>query len=314
MKKDTQTEYKILKIIYIITLLLILIPFAAHIYYDLHNELHIPFEDMGDLLGVLAEVLAIFLLGLLGARSIKKLIKENEKIEQQYHREKEEMNNKLVEDAMDIKEKERKKISKELHNVIGQNLSVIKMNLEIILQRKVKSIAYESSQDIKSIIALTDNSIQEIKKLSMDVRPSILDDLGLVPALKWYTKNCSVTKGPEITLTTDIKTKLPPDIETNIYRISQEAISNALKNSKAKIINVSVTTANNELLLSIKDDGRGFEPEKYLKGMGNGKLGIISMQERATLMKGIFNIKSEFGKGTNIEIKIPLPTKTLINH
>lgn len=306
MRKGTQVEYKILKIVYIIILLLILIPFAAHIYYDLHNELHAPFEDLGDLLGVLAEVVAIFLLGLFGTRSIRKLIKENKEIEEKYQKEKEEMNNKIVEDVMEIQEKERKRVSRELHDGIGQNLSVVKMNLEMILQRKLKSSKYDSSRDIKGIIDLTSNSIQELKKLSMDVRPSILDDLGLVPALRWYIKNCSISKGPKIVFDEAISCKLSPSIETNIYRIAQEAISNALKHSKANTINVFIKTENKELFLSIKDNGKGFEPEKYLNGVVKGtQLGIISMKERVTLMDGVFSIKSRPGKGTDIEIKIP---------
>jgi signal transduction histidine kinase len=226
-------------------------------------------------------------------------------LEEKHLKEKEEMNNKIIESVMEAQEKERKKISREMHDGIGQNLSIVKMNLEMAAQKNGKP-----NEDFNSTINLINESIQELKKLSMDVRPSILDDLGLVPALRWYIKNCASSTNAKIIFTGDIECRLSPGIETNIYRIVQEALSNTLKHSKANKINISLKNGNNEIFLSIKDDGQGFDIEKYLKTrLKDNQLGIISIQERVTLMNGTFHIDSKIGEGTTKEIKIPVPVK-----
>jgi signal transduction histidine kinase len=305
MKSRSEIEYKILKIIYIITILIIFIPFAGHIYFDLHNELHTPFSDLGDLLGVFGEAVVIFLLGFFGARAIRKLMRENREMEGRHQSEKEEMNKKFIENVMSAQERERKKVSRELHDGIGQQLSVVKMNLEMIDQRKGRKAF---SEDINGAVILVNESIQELKKLSTDVRPSILDDLGLVSALKGYIEKCRRSTGISIIFNENINGgRLPTSVETNIYRVAQEAISNALKHSKADTLKITMRNENSELFFSIEDNGKGFEPEKYLKPrVDDNCLGIISMQERVALMDGDFHIKSEIGKGTIIEIRIPV--------
>ncbi|MFA5032093.1 MAG: sensor histidine kinase [bacterium] len=311
MKSRTEIEQNILKWGYIITIIVVILPFINHIFYDLRYERHIPLSDLGDVIEVCFEALTIFLLGFFSTRTLSGAIKRNRELEEKHQKEKEEMNNKIIESVMEAQEKERKKISREMHNGVGQNLSIVKMNLEMATKKSNKNL----SKDFNSTINLINESIQELKKLSMDVRPSILDDLGLVPTLRWYIKNCSASTGVKIIFTGNIECRLSPGIETNIYRIIQEALSNALKHSKAKVINIFIKAENNELFLSIKDNGKGFEPEKYLTGMNNNnKIGIVSIKERVTLMNGALSIKSDTGKGTGIEIKIPIKRKDNANH
>ncbi|MDD2891209.1 MAG: sensor histidine kinase [bacterium] len=308
MKSRTEIEHKILKWGYIITLILVIIPFINHIFYDLRYEKHIPLSDLGDVIEVCIEALIIFSLGFFATKALSRAIKKNRELEEKHQKEKEEMNNKIIESVMEAQEKERKKISRELHDGIGQNLSILKMNIEMA-HRKDKN-KKSISKNMGPTMNLIDESIRELKKLSMDTRPNILDDHGLIPALKWYVKNCSPGTNANIKFKNNLNHRLIPIFETNIYRIVQEAVSNAIKHSKSNTINISLKVENGNLVLSIIDNGNGFNFEQYLKAKKhNNQIGIISIQERVKLMNGVFNLESQIGKGTNIEIKIPIPIK-----
>lgn len=307
MKTKIKKEYRVLKKGYVLTIIVVLIPFISRIIYNSVHNSQPPFAGFEDILEICGETLAIFLLGFWGLRTIN-LVKRNMEIEDQYQREKEEINKKIIENIMEAQENERKKISRELHDSIGQNLSVIKMNMEIAHKREKNK--NHILKDSIPTINLINESIRELKKLSMEVHPNILDDHGLIPALKWYIKNCSLITKTNIKLRNNLNRRLSLIMETNIYRILQEAISNAIKHGNANAVNIFIKDEKETLSISIMDDGQGFDFEQYLKTMElNNNIGIISMQERVNLMDGIFNINSESGKGTNIEIKIPINTR-----
>lgn len=307
MRSKIKKEYKVLKRGYIITIVVVLIPFIARIIYNLFHNAQPPFATLEDIFEIGGETLAIFLLGYWGLRTIN-LMRINVEIEEKYEKEKEEMGKQIIASVLEGQEKERKKISRELHDGLGQNLSVLKMNIE--MAHKNRKIKNSAPKNITTTLTLIDESIKELKKLSMDTRPNILDDHGLIPALKWYIKNCSASTNANIKIKSNLNHRLPPVFETNIYRIIQEAVSNAIKHSTANRISVFLKAEDKNLLLSIIDNGTGFDYKKYLETRKhNNQVGVISMEERVTLMDGIFNIASQIGKGTNIEIKIPAPEK-----
>ncbi|MFA5032092.1 MAG: sensor histidine kinase [bacterium] len=309
MKTKIKKGYQTLKKGYILTIVLVLTPFIARIIYNICHNAQPAFADLEDVFEICGETLAIFLLGYWGLRTIN-LMKKNIEIEEKYEKEKGEMNKQIIASVLEGQEKERKKISRELHDGIGQNLSVLKMNMEMAHNHKKGKDKKIISKSMDPTIKLIDESIRELKKLSMDTRPNILDDHGLIPALKWYIKNCSASTTTNIKLKNNLNYRLSPIFETNIYRIVQEAVSNAIKHGKAVIINIFIKVEDENLLLSIIDNGNGFDFKQYLKERKyNNQVGIISMQERVNLMDGVFNIESQIGKGTNIEIKIPAPEK-----
>jgi len=177
----------------------------------------------------------------------------------------------------------------------------------MMLQNEITQGRETLKDDVSTTINLVATTMQELKKLAMDVRPSILDDLGLIPALRGYIETISCGTEVRVNFNENVDCTLSPNIETNVYRIVQEAVANALKHSKADKIEVSVENKNNSLLLSIRDNGIGFKVEKY--SIDNNKLGIINMEERVNLLGGKFHIESNIGQGTSVEVEIPIHTE-----
>ena len=146
-----------------------------------------------------------------------------------------------------------------------------------------------------------------MRQLSMDLRPTMLDDLGLIPTLRWYIQNFSNRLG----IRSDFQAigfdeKLPPQIETAFYRIVQEALSNIAKHAGADYIEISVERRNATICASVIDNGKGFDLEKVLQmGSPERGFGIIGMQERVSLLGGKIEIQSKIGFGTHIRIEVP---------
>lgn len=149
-------------------------------------------------------------------------------------------------------------------------------------------------------------TVEDLRRLSLDLRPSILDDLGLIPALRWLADSMS----KESNIKTQIflrgeERKLAPQTETTIFRVVQEALNNIKRHSKASEANISLEFASDCLKLSIVDNGRGFHlPEKLCSFALKNKLGLIGIQERIGLMGGTFQIHSKPGKGTSLLIEL----------
>jgi signal transduction histidine kinase len=185
-------------------------------------------------------------------------------------------------------------------------LTAIKINLQMTKQ----FIGTPSVEDhIKESIELTDEALKQVRSLSLDLRPSMLDDLGLVPALRWYVDRQSQRTGIKAHVTAEpIDKRLSPHVEITCYRVTQEAITNIIRYAGIDVtVKVEVWTNKNELNLKISDNGNGFDVYAAVQKALRGKsMGILGMQERVELVGGILKINSKPGKGTVIHAVFPL--------
>ncbi len=206
---------------------------------------------------------------------------------------------------LDVQERERRHLARELHDEIGQVLTVAKIHLQsAALGPQAENVAAK----IREPLALLDRLLAQVRSLSLDLRPPLLDDLGLVPALHWLFQQQGGGAGPHVHLFTDpALSRFDPTLETACYRIAQEALTNALRHSRAKNINVTLSANEQHLRLVVEDDGVGFDPAAARdRAERGGSLGVLGMHERASLVGGSLSLLSAPGRGTMIDAVFPL--------
>jgi PAS domain S-box-containing protein len=203
-------------------------------------------------------------------------------------------------------EKERKLIANEIHDSLGSSLGAIKFRVEQVLQNG-------GIGDPENIIPFIQKTIEESRRIQMALRPSTLDDLGILPTLNWLCREFQKTYSSiHIKTQFNIEEKDVPDIlKTVIYRICQEAFNNIAKHSKAKVARLSLRKSD-QIELVIEDDGQGFNLAEMLSTENHNRgLGLTSMRERAELSRGLFAIQSIHGSGTAIRVSWPLEKQGL---
>lgn len=193
-------------------------------------------------------------------------------------------------------EEERKRLSRELHDGLGQMLTAIKLQVEGLESRK--SLA--NTGTLKTLIAQT---IQETRSISNNLMPSALTDFGIVPALKGLADIQRRSSAVDVTLQTNLPTvRIDKQVEIMLYRVSQEAVSNALRHGHPTHISLNLFEKDDYLHLIIEDDGRGFQQQRSRSSDGQG---IHNMHERVTLLNGKFRLTSTPGKGTKVQVSVP---------
>ena len=208
---------------------------------------------------------------------------------------------------IEAQEDERRRIARELHDQIGQILTAVKMNLHAVQQFCQGS---EAGSYVKDNIEAVDEALRLVRDLSVDLRPPILDDLGLATALRWYVDRYTKRTG----LNVDVVIELPDEnerfsreLETACFRIAQEALTNVIRHAKASQVLVRLSRDGDVLLLNVKDDGVGFDVEQLRNRTPRAAtLGLVSMQERAHAAGGIIEIDSAPAVGTEIRFSLPL--------
>jgi signal transduction histidine kinase len=207
---------------------------------------------------------------------------------------------------MESHELERRRIALELHDEIGQSLTVIKLHLEAIKTTPPDS---ERHQDqIEQCLGVADAAIQQVRVLTLELRPSKLDDLGLSAAIRWLLDQQARLGGLSPVFHEEyLPERLPPNVETACYRIAQEALNNVIRHARAKRVWVYVALHESMLHLSVRDDGAGFDAQEIRqKRTRTGSLGLIGMEERASLAGGELRITSRPGHGTKVHATIPI--------
>jgi PAS domain S-box-containing protein len=198
-------------------------------------------------------------------------------------------------------EAERQNIARELHDQIGQALTAIRINLETI---RNSSNQAESNALIDEGVATVDEALQQVRDLSFELRPSLLDDLGLTAALRRYADRYAQRTGiqTKIAIGLESQIRLPRELETACFRIVQEALTNVARHAQAKNVSIDVRTMNGALSLAIKDDGIGFNLDSHTNGELPSSLGLRGMEERAHGVGGKLEIDSAPGKGTEVRV------------
>jgi two-component system sensor histidine kinase UhpB len=202
-------------------------------------------------------------------------------------------------------EQERKRIARELHDETSQVLTSLLISLKV-LEEAIAS--EEIRQRVEETRLLVHQTLRAIRNLSIDLRPSALDDLGLLPALRWYIKEYQQKCNIEVEFAaSNFKERLPSELETALYRIVQEALTNTAKYAKATKVSINVAEENGNVSATISDNGRGFDAQTVLKLPWQERgLGLAGMHERAALLDGSLLITTEPGRGTTIEAIFPL--------
>jgi PAS domain S-box-containing protein len=207
---------------------------------------------------------------------------------------------------IEAQEEERRRIARELHDQIGQVLTVVKMNLHTA-QRVCDET--EVTPYIRDNIEAVDEALRLVRDLSVDLRPPLLDDFGLVTALRWYVDRYASRTGIVADVSVglmDPNERFSRELETACFRIAQEALTNVVRHSRAKRVGVRVGKEANLLTLLVKDDGIGFDPHALQKRAPRAAtLGLLGMQERAHAAGGALEIHSQISKGTEILLKLP---------
>ena len=204
-------------------------------------------------------------------------------------------------------EEERKRIARELHDSSAQNLIALLHQLDNLLTAKTK-LPVKEAKALWGFYEQIRDTLQEVRRFSRDLRPSILDDLGLLPALEWVTEDLKNTYWVEADLKVlGVERRLFPETELLLFRIVQEALRNIAKHAKATKAEVEIKFDENKITITVGDDGKGFEPPENLGALTPaGKLGLAGMQERVQLLGGSVRLESKPGKGTKIFVEAPI--------
>jgi signal transduction histidine kinase len=201
---------------------------------------------------------------------------------------------------LSAQEEERRSISRELHDEVGQSLSALLMEAGNAAAR-VSPDSTEIRRHVESIKRLAEASVQVIRNMSLLLRPSMLDDLGLVPALEWQAREVFKRTGLRVQVTADENaSELPDEHKTCIYRVVQEALHNCARHAQARNVTVEVLQQPSQIMLSVADDGRGFDARR-VRG-----LGLVGMEERVHHLGGSLRVNSRPGSGTMIAVVLPL--------
>ncbi len=220
---------------------------------------------------------------------------------------KEQTQRQLFEREILARENERERLARELHDESGQMLTSLLAGLRLIEESKTVSKAKKQARVLRELASRT---ISEVGRLSRDLHPIVLDDLGLAAAVRHYAAQYSELHG--LTAEVDIvgldSERLPQAMERGLYRIAQEALTNVARHAQAKHVAVHLTFDQNQFTMTIRDDGRGFVPYSHENG-GRRHLGLQSMRERASIMGGTFSVDSSPGQGTCVTVAVATPRK-----
>lgn len=199
-----------------------------------------------------------------------------------------------------MQEQENRRISRELHDSVGQALTSILLRIRSIQN---DSTTTQAGDRLEELYLLTAGAMEEVRRISLNLRPLALENLGLVDAIYWYAEDFQKSTGIEVAFRSTVDDlSLSRDIELTIYRIIQEALTNVKKHAQAQHVAIALGGGNGRILMSFRDDGRGIDKTKKMEG-----LGLLGMGERVRLLGGTFSFQGSKGKGTSILVEIPFP-------
>ena len=212
---------------------------------------------------------------------------------------------------LQAQETERRRVARELHDSVNQLLSSVKFRIQSVEARIPREDNGALHDEVEKTRALLDKAMLEVRRISRNLRPSELDDLGLVPALRSLCAEFGERTGIAVELAfPDQSEKLPAEVELSAYRIAQEALTNVEKHAGAQHVTIELACDNVRLRLRLRDDGCGFERNAPAAAAGkNGGMGLMDIEERARLVGGTCWVKSVPAVGTEVAIELPLQTR-----
>ena len=201
-----------------------------------------------------------------------------------------------------VREEERTRVAREIHDELGQALTVLKLDLSW-LQGQIPRTQTQARNKMKSMLLHVDETIERVRRIASELRPSILDDLGLLPAIEWQVEDFQKRTGIRCKLQSNAeKVEFSPEASAALFRVVQEALTNIVRHAAASSAQVDLMSDGRDLRMSITDDGKGITEERI---NDLRSLGIVGMKERISRVGGEFRIRSQRGQGTRIEISLP---------
>lgn len=201
-----------------------------------------------------------------------------------------------------IREEERLHIAREIHDELGQLLTVLKMDVSW-LNKKLATSSGDIKEKLSDLLILIDKTVTTVRRISSELRPTLLDDLGLVAAIEWHLEEFEKRSGISKELHVPASIKVPDSLKIGIFRIFQESLTNVARHSGANKVTVNLERENGQIVLKISDNGKGFDKNQATRKT----LGVLGMKERTLQMGGSYHITGIPGKGTTVEVTIPLP-------
>jgi PAS domain S-box-containing protein len=213
--------------------------------------------------------------------------------------------------VLHAQEEERKRISRELHDEVGQALTAISVNLQLLKQKAAK-VGQGLDATVAETQSLLEQTMYNVHRFSYELRPAMLDDLGLVIALRWYIRAFAKRTGVKLNFRADcVVEKLTGESKIVIYRVVQESLTNVYKYAEATRVQIIIKRINDNIRLTVRDNGKGFRPDQLdLNSKDKSGMGLMGMQERLRLVNGQFVVESQLGKGTTIRATIPFKTES----
>lgn len=230
-------------------------------------------------------------------------ISEKKRIERELEAKREELHL-LSGRLLATQEVERRALARELHDDFGQVLTAIRLNLEAAH----RGASADRARLLADGVALVDQAVDQVRSLALDLRPAMLDDLGLAAAVRWLLKRQSGRAGFKARLTVvGLDKRLPPAVETCCFRLVQEALTNVARHAEATSVHAKASVVRGALHVVVRDDGKGFDVAAAHERAARGEsLGLLSMRERVTLLGGELAITSSYDGGTTLRARIPL--------
>jgi signal transduction histidine kinase len=208
---------------------------------------------------------------------------------------------------LSIQEQERRRVARELHDELGQALTVMKINL-VAIEEKLSARQQHLKANCEQMLSYIDTVIENVRRLSWDLSPSSLEDLGLSSALGYLVEEtCRNHQMQSAVVMDEIDPLFSPETQINIYRIFQESLTNVVKHARASLVSVKVQRENGKVSFMIGDNGRGFDLKRAMaRKVARRSLGLTAMNERALMANGSLQISSRKGRGTTIKFTIPI--------
>jgi PAS domain S-box-containing protein len=209
----------------------------------------------------------------------------------------------LTEHLHNIREQERAHMAREIHDELGQLLTVLKMDVSW-LNKRVDTSEPAIREKFSELIEMLDTTVKTVRRIASELRPTLLDDLGLVAAMEWHLEEFEKRSGISKEFNTSVtEVAIADSMKIGLFRILQESLTNVARHSQAQKVNVGLDKNNGHIILKIADNGKGFDTKRSTKKT----LGLLGMKERTEMMGGEYHITSKPGEGTVVEVKVPVP-------
>jgi signal transduction histidine kinase len=209
---------------------------------------------------------------------------------------------------VEVQELERRALSRELHDEVGQVVSALLLGVGNVAAMISPETIPEAKEQLQDIRRVAEKTVAVVRDMSLLLRPSMLDDLGLLPALEWQAREVSRTNNLRVMVDAEsVPEDLPDEQRTCVYRVVQEALRNVIRHANAKTVHIHLAHDKSALRLTVQDDGQGFSPERE-KGVG-----ILGMEERVRRLNGFFKVTSEPGHGATINVQLPASAQPIAN-